>query len=180
MQQYLTYGPEYIKAGTLNNGQLQALTSAQVLASGESLLGKQHTILYYGPASLEEVKEMLSKVHPVTDLQPLVKTHAVKQLTPSKEVIVAHYDARQFNYVQYSDRGETLDLAEDPAIELFNEYYGGGMNAIVPSGPTLPRRTTNSKRPAKASMRLLKPCRRHPRTWKSPRPPFWVSSAPSA
>ena len=81
--------------------------------------------------SLEEVKEMLSKVHPVTDLQPLVKTHAVKQLTPSKEVIVAHYDARQFNYVQYSDRGETLDLAEDPAIELFNEYYGGGMNAIV-------------------------------------------------
>ena len=74
---------------------------------------------------------MLSKVHPVTDLQPLVKTHAVKQLTPSKEVIVAHYDARQFNYVQYSDRGETLDLAEDPAIELFNEYYGGGMNAIV-------------------------------------------------
>ena len=131
LQQYLTYGPEYIKAGTLNNGQLQALTSAQVLASGESLLGKQHTILYYGPASLEEVKEMLSKVHPVTDLQPLVKTHAVKQLTPSKEVIVAHYDARQFNYVQYSDRGETLDLAEDPAIELFNEYYGGGMNAIV-------------------------------------------------
>ena len=46
-------------------------------------------------------------------------------------MIVAHYDARQFNYVQYSDRGETLDLAEDPAIELFNEYYGGGMNAIV-------------------------------------------------
>ena len=131
LQQYLMYGPEYIQAGTLSNEQLQALTSARVLASRDSLLAKQHTILYYGPASLEEVKGMLEKLHPATGLQPVVKTHAVKQLTPSKQVFVAHYDARQFNYVQYSDRGETLDLTEDPALELFNEYYGGGMNAIV-------------------------------------------------
>ena len=33
--------------------------------------------------------------------------------------------------MQYSDRGEGVDLSEDPAVELFNEYYGGGMNAIV-------------------------------------------------
>ena len=58
-------------------------------------------------------------------------TNAAKQLTPTAKVILAPYQSRQFNYIQYSDRGETLDLAQDPYIDLFNEYYGGGMNAIV-------------------------------------------------
>ncbi len=60
-----------------------------------------------------------------------MKTHPVKQLTPAAKVILAPYNARQFNYVQYSNRGETMDLSQDPYIDLFNEYYGGGMNAIV-------------------------------------------------
>ena len=131
LQNYLIYGPGYIQARTLTNPQVQALTSEELLGSLKSLLGKQHKILYYGPATLEQVKEMLAKVHDTSNLEPLEKTHPVKRLTPTKQVFVTHYDARQFNYVQYSDRGETLDLAEDPAIELFNEYYGGGMNAIV-------------------------------------------------
>ena len=130
IQQYLTYGPEYIKNGNLTNKQLLALTSEDAISSLKDLMGCSHTILYYGPASVEEVKEMLEN-HKTEGLKPLEKTHAVKRLTPSKQVYVAHYDSRQFNYVQYSDRGEKLDLAEDALIELFNEYYGGGMNAIV-------------------------------------------------
>lgn len=131
LQKYLMYGPEYVKAGTLSNAKVKALASAEILSSLKDLLGKQHTIVYYGPASLEEVKEMLSKYHPAEGLEPLVKTHPAKRLTPSAKVFVTHYDSRQFNYVQYSDRGEEFSLAEAPFIELFNEYYGGGMNAIV-------------------------------------------------
>ena len=131
LQRYVTYGPEYIKAGTLSNAAVKALSSEDVMESLEDLLEKSHTILYYGPASLEEVKEMLSKYHPTEELEPLEKTHPVKLLTPQAKVLVAHYDSRQFNYVQYSDRGEGFSLEEAPYIELFNEYYGGGMNAIV-------------------------------------------------
>ena len=94
-------------------------------------MGKQHKILYYGPASLDEVKEMLSAAHPAEGLEPLVRTYAVKQLTTAPKVVVAPYQSRQFYYMQFSDRGEKLDLAQDPYIDLFNEYYGGGMNAIV-------------------------------------------------
>ena len=131
LQNYLIYGPEYIQAGTLTNAQVSALTSEDLLGSLRDLLGKEHKILYYGPASLEEVKAMLEKLHPAKDLQPLQKTHARKRLTPESKVYLAQYESRQFNYVQYSDRGETLDLGQDPYINLFNEYYGGGMNAIV-------------------------------------------------
>jgi hypothetical protein len=131
LQNYVIYGPEYVKARTLSNAAVAGLTSEELLGAVRDLLGKQHTILYYGPASLDEVKAMLSAAHPAEGLEPLQKTYAVKQLTPTPKVILAPYQSRQFNYIQYSDRGETLDLAQDPYLDLFNEYYGGGMNAIV-------------------------------------------------
>ena len=131
LQTYLMYGPDYVKARTLTNPAVAGLTSEKLIGSVKDLLTKKPTILYYGPAAVEEVIDLVKAAHPAEDLEPLVKTHAVKQLTPSAKVILAPYQSRQFNYIQYSDRGETLDLAQDPYIDLFNEYYGGGMNAIV-------------------------------------------------
>ena len=49
----------------------------------------------------------------------------------NSKVIIAPYDSRQFNYIQYSDRGETFSMEDVPSIELFNEYFGGGMNTVV-------------------------------------------------
>ena len=130
LRNYLMYGPDYIRRTTLTNEAVMAVTSDQLLGALRNLRDKQHKVLYYGPASLNEVHRLLAD-HPSEGLAPLVKTYAMKQETPSPRVVVAHYDARQFNYIQYSDRGETLNLDEDPYIDLFNEYYGGGMNAIV-------------------------------------------------
>ena len=131
LQTYVMYGPEYVKARTLSNAAVAGLSSEELLGTIRDLLGKQHKILYYGPASLDEVKELLSAAHPAEGLEPLQKTYAVKQLTTAPKVVVAPYQSRQFYYMQFSDRGETLDLSQDPYIDLFNEYYGGGMNAIV-------------------------------------------------
>ena len=44
---------------------------------------------------------------------------------------MVQYDAKQIHYMQFSDRGEKLDLSADPYLALYNEYFGGGMNAIV-------------------------------------------------
>ena len=131
LQTYLMYGADYVKAKTLTNAAVAGLTSDELLNSVKDLLTKKPVILYYGPAPVEEVIDMVKAAHPTDGLEPLVKTYAVKQLTPSAKVLLAPYQSRQFNYMQYSDRGETLDLAQDPYIDLFNEYYGGGMNAIV-------------------------------------------------
>ena len=131
LQTYLMYGPEYVKAKTLTNAAVAGLASDELIGAVKDLLGKKPTILYYGPAALEEVIALVRTAHPTEGLEPLVRTYAVKQLTPAAKVLLAPYQSRQFNYIQYSDRGETLDLAQDPYIDLFNEYYGGGMNAIV-------------------------------------------------
>ena len=131
LRTYLNYGPQYVKDGNLTNPQVAALTADAVLASLKELTASAHKILYYGPAPLDEVKEMLSRVHGTDGLKPLVKTYPVKRTTPEAKVFFAQYPSRQFNYLQYSDRGEQWDLAQVPAIGLFNEYFGGGMNAIV-------------------------------------------------
>jgi len=132
LRNYITYGKEDIKAGTLSNEALLALDASSVLESIRDMFACAHTVLYYGPEASGEVERMLSEHHPIADNPtPLERTHSTKLLTPSAKVIIAPYDSRQFNYIQYSNRGESLDLSQSPVIELFNEYYGGGMNAIV-------------------------------------------------
>ena len=132
LQTYLMYGGKYIADRTLSNAAVAALEPQRLLDSVRDLFGKRHTILYYGPEESAALLDMLAASHPVSEgLQPLEKTNPVKLTTPSSQVVLAPYTARQFNYIQYSNRGETLNLEEDPYIDLFNEYYGGGMNAIV-------------------------------------------------
>ena len=132
LQSYILYGPEYIKQVTMSNEQIQALTSEELLAKVRDILVCQHEIRYYGPASETEAAELLKANHKIAeDLKPLQKQY-IKYLTVDQsKVYLAPYDAKQIRYIQYSNRGEKLDLAADPYLTLYNEYFGGGMNAIV-------------------------------------------------
>ena len=132
LRTYVTYGPEYIRKTTLTDAQLKALTSDELLAKVRGLLGKQHRILYYGPQEAPELCRTLAEVHPVPEKpEPVVRQRQPRLQTPEAIVIIAPYKARQFNYIQYSDRGESYNADAQPAITLFNEYFGGGMNGIV-------------------------------------------------
>ena len=132
LNSYIMYGPEYIKATTMTNEALEAITSEELLAKVTNLLTKQHKVLYYGPLSESEVRDLLTEYHDVAgDLEPLTRQYPKSLLTPEPKVFIAPYDARQFNYIQYSDRGEEFVMEDAPAIAVFNEYFGGGMNTVV-------------------------------------------------
>ena len=78
------------------------------------------------------VENMLAEHHTIEDNpQPLVKERPARRQVAESEVFIAPYDANQFYYIQYSDRGEKFDVANDPAISMYNSYFGSGMNAIV-------------------------------------------------
>ena len=130
LQRYMMFGPEVIKASTLTNEQVMALTSADLVKSFQQLFGYRHRILYYGPASLEEVKSILAN-HKLGELKEVKSEHPAKIITREPKVYVGNYNSRQFSYMQYSNRGESLIIEQIPYIELFNEYYGSGMNSIV-------------------------------------------------
>ena len=132
VQRYLFFGPEYIRKTTLTNKELLALSSEELLEALKGLYRFDHTVLYYGPASEEEVKTLLAEHHrSAAEPVALPEQFATYQQTPTARVILAPYPSRQFNYMQYSNRGEQLDPSAYPAIRLFNEYFGGGMNTIV-------------------------------------------------
>ena len=132
LQNYIYYGPEFIDRTTLDNNELNALTSEDLLAKIRNLLGCQHEVIYYGPSSDDEVAQLIADNHTVaSDLKPLEITYSSSVPTAESKVYLVQYDAKQIYYLQYSNRGEKFDAAADPYLAMYNEYFGGGMNAIV-------------------------------------------------
>ena len=132
LSDYVNYGPDYVRSTTLSDAALMALTSEELLAKVRAVFDLGHELLYYGPMSETELKEALAASHHVAEgAQILPEQHPHLQLTPADRVLVAQYDAPMIYYFQYSDRGERYDASQAPVIALYNEYFGGGMNAVV-------------------------------------------------
>ena len=132
LRRYINYGGDNIKRTTLSNEAEKALTSEQLLAAVKAHVAKQHRILYYGPLGSEEVKAALEAHHVVAaDAAPVAHQVVTPVKTEQPAVILAQYDAKQLYYYQFSNRGEQFDVANDAELRLYNEYFGGGMNAIV-------------------------------------------------
>ena len=129
---YMIAGPEYIAATTPSNGYISSVSSEELLQAVKDVLSKGHEIKYYGPMNEKELKAALEGNHYVAEgAQILEERYSQPRKIDAPEVLLAQYDAKQLYYYQYSNRGEAFDAAQDAAISMYNEYFGGGMNAIV-------------------------------------------------
>jgi predicted Zn-dependent peptidase len=132
LQKYVLYGPEYIRKTTLTDEQIKSITSDELLSKIRNLVSHRHEVMYYGPAAKDEVSALIKNHHKVAeDLKPLEKKYPVLRKIDASKVYLAQYDAKQIYYLQYSNRGEKLNLDVEPILTMYNEYFGGGMNAIV-------------------------------------------------
>ena len=129
---YLAVGPEKIAKINLTNDQAMALTSDQILGSIRDLTCKQHEIYYYGPDKEADVKACLAENHTIAENpEPLVKQFDDYLTVDDSKVFFAQYDARQLYYYQISVDDRKFDVESNPARVLYNEYFGGNMNAVV-------------------------------------------------
>lgn len=133
LMQYGLYGPKSPATNILSAKELQGLQSKDLLEHLKTLNTVEHTILYYGPQSREEVVAAVNQYHRVPEtLVKVDKKDAFQyQNTPENKVILAPYDAAQVYMSAISNRGEKFDLSLYPIVTLYNEYFGGGMNSIV-------------------------------------------------
>ncbi len=132
LRNYVIYGPEWLKATTLTNEQIAKLNSEELLSKLRGLKDIRHDILYYGPMSEKELIATLNKAHEVGENpQSVEKAHYPQLPTPADRVVVAQYDAKQIYYTQYSNLGIPFSADNDAIVQLYNAYFGGGMNAIV-------------------------------------------------
>lgn len=132
LQTYLIYGPECVKKRTLSDDAILSFRSDEILSAVKDVLDKGHEILYYGPMKTGDLETVLKGSHHVAEGAEILPERYEKVLqTPESKVFLAQYDAKQLYYMQYSNRGETFDPFEAAGINMYNEYFGGGMNAIV-------------------------------------------------
>lgn len=132
LQRYVLYGADYVARTTLTNEQLMALESEALLDKIRGLKNYQHRILYYGPHSKRELTKLLEANHTVAEeLIPVEYTTTSPVEVTEPKVVLAQYDAKQIYYMQYTCGGDMFDVALDPSVRLYNEYFSGGMNAIV-------------------------------------------------
>ena len=132
LQRYVTYGAEYVDRTTLSNDELMALESEALLDKIRGLKNYQHRILYYGPLGKRELTKLLEKNHSVADQLIPVEYQTTPTLPVTEpKVVFAQYDAKQIYYMQYACGNDMFDVDLDPSVRLYNEYFSGGMNAIV-------------------------------------------------
>lgn len=132
LQTYLIYGPECVKKRTLSDDAILSFRSDDILSAVKDVLDKGHEILYYGPMKTGDLETVLKGSHYVAEGAEILPERYEKVLqTLESKVFLAQYDAKQLYYLQYSNRGETFDPFEAAGINMYNEYFGGGMNAIV-------------------------------------------------
>ncbi len=126
--------------GTYNE-MLNDMSEAELRnADPQSLLGLiaglnqyKHTLLYYGPASMREVNQLVSRVHPSAKTfaaVPAAKPY-LHQTTAGNEVWLAPYEAKNIYMTMYHCEGKKFNPKNAALEALFNEYFCNGMNSIV-------------------------------------------------
>ncbi|MBQ9201164.1 MAG: insulinase family protein [Bacteroidales bacterium] len=133
LRNYLNYGPKSPATNVLSDKELSQLRPEDLLSVVKSLKSYKHRVLYYGPLSQEELLAQIADKHvvpavlndyPEAEEFPLVKVD-------QSRVFFAPYNAKQLYMASSSNLGEPYEIGKEPLREMYNDYFGGGMNSIV-------------------------------------------------
>ncbi len=133
LNEYGMYGPRNSYTNMMSAQQLRDTKPAELINLVKGLRDMKHTVLYYGPMTEKELSKCLKKVHktPKHLAAVPVGTPYMEQTTPRTEILLAPYEAKNIYMVQYHNQGTQWTPEHAATINLFNEYFGGGMNGIV-------------------------------------------------
>ena len=128
---YGVWGEEYVKENNESDAQLRAYTAKQLTDALHGLFQYKHRVLYYGPLTLNEATAAINKIHKVKPVKDVPANKVYQPVeTNENEVLFVNYDAKNVYLTEYF-RGEQYNTSLVPKVYLFNEYFGGSMNAIV-------------------------------------------------
>ena len=128
---YGIYGEQYIKETTESDAKLRSYTAKQLTDALHNLFTYKHRVLYYGPLTMKEATAAVNKIHTVKPNKDVPANKVYQpQATNENTVLFVDYNAKN-TYVTEYFRGEHFNTAQVPGMNLFNEYFGGSMNAIV-------------------------------------------------
>ncbi len=123
------------------NAMTNLMTSTELMEATPSTLTElvkdlssfRHSVLYYGPLSQEELSAVVTARHTTSDTlkDPLENVPYEWVETPANEVLIAPYEAANIYMYMVNQEGAPFSPEEVPVKNLFNEYFGSGMNGVV-------------------------------------------------
>lgn len=133
LMSYATYGPKSPATNLLTEAELTSMDPQQLVDRIKQLNSFKHRILYYGPSNQDDLLAIINKEHQAPEtLKEIPEGNNFEALlTPETKIFIAPYDAKQIYMSQISNKGEKFDPAAESGRQLYNEYFGGGMNSIV-------------------------------------------------
>mgnify|MGYP000151978291 FL=1 len=129
---YAVYGAQNKFNNVLSNDELNGVTSQELVDKIKNLNNYEQTVIYYGPSPLSGLVTKLNVVHKVPAsfaVASPVKTF--KQSVPEKnQVLFADYDMVQAE-TRWVRNTEAYDPNKNTVVNVFNNYFGGGMGSLV-------------------------------------------------
>ena len=129
---YARYGKDNPFNNVLSNDELMSITSADLVGLLHGLSDYSHRIIYYGPMSLTALSAQMATAHKMPAMfkpAPAAKVYTFTTQTQNN-VLFADYDMVQ-SEIRWVRNIPGYDPAKQPAIDMFNNYFGGNMGAIV-------------------------------------------------
>ncbi len=131
--EYAMHGAHNSYTDVMSEQQLRQANPKALVDLIRNIFAYEHQVLYYGPSEMKDLAAVVAKAHKVGKRlapAPEMKDYAW-EMTPQTEVIIAPYDAKNIYMRMYHNEGREWSVEEAPVQDLFNEYFGGGMNTIV-------------------------------------------------
>ena len=130
---YGRYGELNPSADVLSSEELNNLKVEDLMEWIQNLSNYPHRILYYGNKNETELSQLITTYHktPETFLElNQVDSKYTEKDYDTQNVFWTPFDMVQTEIILLSKQ-ELLDHSKTAAINLFNQYFGGGMNSIV-------------------------------------------------
>ena len=131
---YMMRGEHNSATDALHSKDLRDMDPQKAIDAIKNLNTIDHRVIYYGGMKPDDFLATLNANHGkgVTSLRPVVKgdKYPLKS-TDETIVFVAPYPAKQLYMRMFSNNGEKYGSVNEPLRQLYNEYFGSSMNAIV-------------------------------------------------
>jgi predicted Zn-dependent peptidase len=129
---YATFGSNSSFTNILTTEQLKNLKPEDLTDKIKDLSKCIHKIIYYGSLKPNGLNKILSQYHKLPKTfnpNPLEKKFSELETTNNR-IVFANYEAKQ-SYLQTESRGIPYNQELEPIVDMYNNYFGGGMNTIV-------------------------------------------------
>jgi len=129
---YARYGKTNPYNYTLSTDELNSLTAAELTAILHSLNNYAHQILYYGPQPLAAFTAGMKRLHAVpASFTPADKKASFTYTTSDvSRVLFADYNMVQ-SEIRWIRNAAPYSADAEATVDIFNNYFGGGMGALV-------------------------------------------------